>query len=156
MPKAESSDGSSQDLPGGLVPVTLAQLDEFSTGACVQPLHLDGGVRSLAAIDGGACTYPLLWPNVAVEIPDGCTATERTIDPSMVSVVWIRDGDQPLYVGQSAPNCAHSDGWYPGNAWGSTAGYSIVLCAATCAAVSSDTRGHIDIYVGCVGPGIIC
>ena len=154
-PTTELSDGSIGDLPGGLVPLTAAQLGALGTGACVQPLRLDGGVELLATLDGGACAYPILWPDVVVEIPDGCTSVPAT-DPSKLSVVWVRDADQPFLIGPSAPDCAHTDGWYPSSGWESITGNSVVLCPATCAAVNADTKGHIDIYAGCSGPAIIC
>lgn len=98
--------------------------------------------------------FATLTKTVAVKAKLPCAFTipapaSGEIDPTKVNVNYTKGGvgapETLVYVG-SKDGCAGGPGWYYDDAMKPT---TVLLCPATCTAVSADLKGKIDIALGC-------
>lgn len=104
-------------------------------GADTQQQLLD----ALGAIRGAIldCDFPLPPPK-----------TGTAVNPAEVNVNWTPASGMKSTLGQvpSEAGCTGADGWYYDNP---TNPSRIVLCKASCDAVTSDSKSKLEILLGC-------
>jgi hypothetical protein len=115
-----------------------------------------GGTGSAFIITGGNIGQQFTTQLQAIQSKTlGCeyvmpTTTQGTIDPNKVQVEFTSGGGNPQTIGRvaNAAACGPNGGWYYDNPANPKL---IKLCPTTCTAVQADSKGKVEINLGCLG-----